>query len=304
MNKIQFRDSTGASIEPTIVQVPAGSLTGPNTVDLTDGGPGGFVEYAAGNSATENVFQIPDSASHLKDSIFSQNAGATAVLSSGNLAAAHNVIGGFVTTATAAGTTVLTVASNGTQAFTGATTQIITLPVVTTFPQTGLSYRIVNSSTGILTINSSGANIVASLGPNSEAIVTCILLTGTTAASWSVTYVQNELTYDVTLTQSATAAPVATIGHNNIPGTLTWAYVSPGIYTLTSNGTPFTANKTQIYFGPLPVPNTDHVTQPSAVRTSTSVITITLTDGDIGGGATAPANGLLTETAFRVVITV
>ena len=89
----------------------------------------------------------------------------------------------YATTATAAGTTTLTVASTRLQFFTGTTTQIVTLPVTSTL-SAGHLFRIVNNSTGIVTVNSSGGNLVLAVGANSEALFTCILTTGTTAASW------------------------------------------------------------------------------------------------------------------------
>jgi len=95
---------------------------------------------------------------------------------------APNVAGGSVSIATAAGTTTLTVASKGTQVFTGVTTQTIVLPVVTTLPQIGFGYHIINDSTGALTVNSSGSNLVQTIPAGGRALITCILLTGTSAA--------------------------------------------------------------------------------------------------------------------------
>lgn len=94
---------------------------------------------------------------------------------------------GYTTTATAAGVTTLTVADTIDQFFTGTTTQTVVLPVTSTLVL-GFQFRIVNNSTGIVTVNSSGANLVVALTANSEAILTCILISGTTAASWDVKY--------------------------------------------------------------------------------------------------------------------
>jgi len=87
------------------------------------------------------------------------------------------------TVATAAGTTVLTAASTQIQRFTGSTTQTITLPVVSTLA-VGFYFNIVNLSTGILTVNSSGANLVISVLPGASASVTVNAITGTSATSW------------------------------------------------------------------------------------------------------------------------
>lgn len=93
--------------------------------------------------------------------------------------------GGYQTTATAAGTTTLTVDNLYNQFFTGSTTETVVLPVVTTL-DLGFAFQIVNNSSGALTVNSSGGNLVATVPAGGIIIVTCILLTGTTAASWSV----------------------------------------------------------------------------------------------------------------------
>lgn len=104
----------------------------------------------------------------------------------GGNATVNSAISGYTTTVTAAGTTVLTVNSTYNQYFTGATTQTITLPVTSTLVL-GQSYRIVNLSTGAVTTQSSGANTVVIVpGNGCSAVITCILTSGTTAASWSV----------------------------------------------------------------------------------------------------------------------
>ena len=90
---------------------------------------------------------------------------------------------GFTSTATAAGTTTLDNTSTYYQIFTGSTTQTVTLPVTSTL-QTGWTFHICNNSTGNLTLNSSGNNLVLTIIPGTTVMVTCILTSGTTAASW------------------------------------------------------------------------------------------------------------------------
>lgn len=90
---------------------------------------------------------------------------------------------GFATTATAAGTTTLTVGSAQLQEFTGSTTQIIILPVVSTLT-VGHSFTVLNKSSGVLTVKSSGANTIATVAPGQFGTFVCALITGTTAASW------------------------------------------------------------------------------------------------------------------------
>ena len=94
---------------------------------------------------------------------------------------------GYTTTATAAGTTTLTVSSNHQQFFTGVTTQTIVMPDVTTLTL-GMSYSIENLSTGTLTVQSSGANTINTIPPGLTALCTCNSITGTTAASWDFDY--------------------------------------------------------------------------------------------------------------------
>jgi len=99
----------------------------------------------------------------------------------------NNAIESYSTIATAAGTTTLTVASPYQTYFTGSTTQTVKLPVASTLVL-GMRFQIVNNSSGTVTVNSSGSNLVQSMAGGSSAVFTCILASGTTAASWSVSY--------------------------------------------------------------------------------------------------------------------
>jgi hypothetical protein len=100
----------------------------------------------------------------------------------------ENIKMGYTTTATAAGTTTLTAASNYRQFFTGSTTQTIVLPVTSTLV-TGIAYEIENNSTGLLTVNSSGGNLVGTIPAGVCAHVVCIGTTLTTAADWDWDYI-------------------------------------------------------------------------------------------------------------------
>lgn len=113
---------------------------------------------------------------------------ATLAISSGGTGAttapaALAALVGFTTTATAAATTTLTNASSSYQIFTGTTTQTIVLPVTSTLA-TGWTFHIVNNSTGVLTVNSSGGNLVISVPAGVTTMCTCIGITLTTAADW------------------------------------------------------------------------------------------------------------------------
>lgn len=97
---------------------------------------------------------------------------------------AFAALSGYTTTATANGTTALSNSSTLVQYFTGTSNQTVTLPAVTGLAL-GWEFRIINESTGTLTVNSSGGNLVVSIPAGIGATVTCILTTGTTAASWT-----------------------------------------------------------------------------------------------------------------------
>ncbi len=107
-----------------------------------------------------------------------------------NNVSANNFISGYTTTATAAATTTLTVASTRQQFFTGVTTQTCVLPVTSTLAL-GQIFEIVNNSTGVVTVQSSGANTVVAMAAATKLLVTCILTSGTTAASWDYVYQPN-----------------------------------------------------------------------------------------------------------------
>lgn len=95
-------------------------------------------------------------------------------------------IEGFTTTATAAGTTALTITSKGIQFFTGTNIQTVTLP--TTSVAQGAQYFIANRSTGIVTVQSSGANTIQAMASGTEILLTALVATPTTAANWDAVY--------------------------------------------------------------------------------------------------------------------
>jgi hypothetical protein len=103
---------------------------------------------------------------------------------------ANNTIEGYATTATAAGTTTLTVASAYQQFFTGSTTQTLVMPVTSTLVL-GQSWMVVNNSTGVVTVESSGGNTITAMAAGTQALFTCILTSGTTATSWNSDYSLN-----------------------------------------------------------------------------------------------------------------
>ena len=100
---------------------------------------------------------------------------------------ANNFLAGYQAIATAAATTTLTISSPYTTQFTGSTTQTCVMPVVTTLVL-GTVYLIVNSSTGNVTVESSGTNVIQTMLPGTVLVLQCQAITGTTAASWNILY--------------------------------------------------------------------------------------------------------------------
>ena len=141
-----------------------------------------------------------------------------------------NIKMGYSTTATAAGTTTLTASSNYRQFFTGSTTQTVVLPVTSTLV-TGIAYEIENNSTGLLTVNSSGGNLVGTIPSGVCAHAVCIGTTLTTAADWDWDYISNT---SITGTGSAVLGTSPTI---NNPTVTNYIESVVAIGTVTSSNT-------------------------------------------------------------------
>jgi hypothetical protein len=160
---------------------------------------------------------------------------------------------GYSTTATAAGTTTLTAASNTTQFFTGTSTQTIVLPVASTMAL-GEAFVIHNNSTGTLTVNSSGSNLVATIPGGNTWLITCVLTSGTTAASWDADFTgtslitgtgANVLATTPTLTTPIVIGPEerATVSATAATGTINFDLGTQGVLYYTTNASAnFTLN--------------------------------------------------------------
>ena len=96
---------------------------------------------------------------------------------------ANSITPGWTSTATAAGTTTLTVASTYYQRFTGSTTQTVVLPSATTMA-TGQGFVIDNDSSGNLTLQDGSAGALGIVVPGMAAYAFCEN-NSTTAGSWS-----------------------------------------------------------------------------------------------------------------------
>jgi len=197
----QVQSFTGTSAQTVVLPsagVPAGRWfriinrsTGVLTINVSGGG---YVTSFGDASCVVMALQSnPTSSSHwiMLDAALinagpTQSATPSSIArrdSSGNLLA-DAFIPGATTTPTAAGTTTLTLNSTEIQVFTGATTQTITLPSANI--SSGHRYTIINNSTGSLTINSSGSNLVATMPAGHLTVLEANTATPTTAAHWSV----------------------------------------------------------------------------------------------------------------------
>lgn len=100
---------------------------------------------------------------------------------------ANAFVGGYNTTTMSGGSLTLSIASAQNQFFTGAAGHTVVLPDVSTL-QLGWTFSITNAGTGIITVNSSGGNLIAYVPPSTTRQFVCILITGTGAASWFASF--------------------------------------------------------------------------------------------------------------------
>jgi hypothetical protein len=118
---------------------------------------------------------------------------------------ANNHIEGFLSTVSSASTITLTVASPYQQFITGSTAQTFVMPVASTLVE-GMGWYIVNQSSAVTTVQSSGGNTIIAMAANTTAVVTCILNSGTSAASWFAEYEQSSLVLPLSLANGGTNA--------------------------------------------------------------------------------------------------
>ena len=178
---------TGTAGENNVLRIGQATGTGNGQVNTCIiNGIGGVTQDP---TATNKVITLNTSNSQLGVTLASATPTASKIpLYDANLnLSANSMLMGYATTATAAGTTTLVVGSAEQQFFTGATTQTVKLPVTSTLAL-GQQYMIYNMSTGVVTVQSSGANTLQAMSPNTMLVATVILTSGTTTASWTWNY--------------------------------------------------------------------------------------------------------------------
>jgi len=196
----------------------------------------------------------------------------------------------YNSTATSAGTLVLTVSSSYKQYFTGTTTHTVTLPVASTLT-VGQTFEIHNNSTGSITVNSSGSNLVGTVEANVTASITCILASGTTAASWD---------FDVTGFSSAVPTTRGGTGLTTIGSSLQVLRTNSGatgleFATIGGTTTPFTVTGDNVSGASIRLPeDTDNGSNYVALKapdTLASNLTLTLPSADGTSGQVLQTNG-------------
>jgi hypothetical protein len=138
---------------------------------------------------------------------------------------------GLTSTATAAGTTALTVDAKQVQVFTGSTTQTVTLP--TTSITAGHPVTLINNSTGDVTVNASGGALVATLLGGQTCVLTANTATPTLPAHWTI--VGGTVLINPTITNYTES--VVAIGNTSTAKTLDLTSGTVQTATLTGNCT-------------------------------------------------------------------
>lgn len=169
----------------------------------------------------------------------SATSGAVALRDSNTNLSANAFIPNAVTTATAAGTTTLTVSSSQFQQFTGASTQICVLPNATTLA-VGQQYLISNTSTGNVTVQANGGGVLQVMATNTH--VTCTLISNSgSAGTWDLSYSASGGGSGGTWTVSTSSATSLTLSTAN----QAYAYTGSSTATWTL---PAVSGNTGVYF--------------------------------------------------------
>ncbi len=193
--------------------------------------------------------------------------------------------GGFTTTVTSAGTTILTNASTGVQQFTGTTTQTVVLPQANLFPALpdGITYTIENLSTGSITVNTNGGSLLTTVSAGTDAILT-LTNNSTSAGTWHL------LTLPST---GGTVTSVSVVSANGFAGTVATATTTPAITLSTSITGLLKGNGTAISAA---VANTDYQAPLTNPVVSTSALPASNTFPVFNGTGDQVAPNTITQT--------
>lgn len=225
----QVRTTLGLSELATELLFASGNAN--KFVQVNSGGTGWQLTTLAGGGdalTTSGLNQFASTTSSEFSGVISDETGTGAVVLNVN-PSINNIQGNFTSTATAAGTTTLTVSSNANQVFTGTTTQTAVMPDATTLT-VGLSYRISNTSTGQVTVNANGGTLLKVISPGQSCVfeVTDI---STSGGVWNMFSSDGEsiitLTSSYTLTSQTAAQKIfnsSTNGAFNVVANTTYYF--------------------------------------------------------------------------------
>ena len=160
----------------------------------------------------------------------------------------NNIYRNTTSTGSAAGTTVLTVASSYTQVLTGTTTQTYQLPDATTLAN-GASYQFNNNSTGNLFVVDNGSNPIHTIAAGGA---TQIFLTSTSTANgtWDVHgYIPEGANWG---TNSLSLGSTIITGGTWNGGTIGTPYGGTGLTSFTSGGALYATSTSSLTSGTLP----------------------------------------------------
>ncbi|MCR4308368.1 MAG: hypothetical protein NUV80_07505, partial [Candidatus Berkelbacteria bacterium] len=128
----------------------------------------------------------------------------------------------------------------------GTSNQDVMMPVVSTLVL-GRSFIIINNSTGNIILNSSGGNQIVILSTNTRIEITCVLVTGTTDASWDI---GNYLAKDINAASAASLADADKLGwyqtSTGLLKNITWANIKAALATYFAIPATTAANDMQV----------------------------------------------------------
>jgi hypothetical protein len=182
----QVLTSAGTGATPTWTTPTTGTVTSVGGTGTVNGISLSGTVTSSGNLTLGGALTGVSLATQVTGTLPIANGGTGATVANGAMA---NLMG-FTSTVTSGGTTTLTNTSSYYQLFTGTTlSHTVVLPVTSTLQQ-GWTFHICNNNTtsGNLTLNSSGGNTIANIPNGLTVMVTCIATGGTGIADWEFGY--------------------------------------------------------------------------------------------------------------------
>lgn len=199
---------------------------------------------------------------------------------------ANSILEKSQTVVSAAGNTVLTVASPKLTQITGTAIQTVTLPDATTLAL-GQSFKVCNRSTLVVTLNANGAGLLQSMATNSQVIAT-LIVAGSAAGTWDIDYTSPGGAGTVTAVSVVSANGFAGSSGGGATPALTLSTTVTGL--LKGNGTTMSAATA----------STDYLNPASVVTRETPTGAVpgtsyTLANTPIAGTEQVFLNGILQE---------